>query len=426
MLYPISLAFGAIGWFNDGPIGLDVAPGPDGRMTITRVQPTTPAWDSGAKPGDILLEVDGLEINETNWRVIEGSGKDFRISSAADGQVIFYSVEEERVLSGALILSLTVIGIVFALTSGLMFLRSNRSSEVLTLSILFLVVAISFAVVPAGARAHPWVQYVQLLGMCASAVLFFVFFSWVTPVGRAIWSLGKSLSWAFAITSLAIYLVYALSVAELTSIYNGARLLLMLQIGAGFIGGIIYLVASYWKESSPPGKEQLRIMVLGISIAILPFIILGWIPRAIGQSAVLPPEVLALFVVLVPVSFGYAILRHQFMGIRRLVHRGTAYALISLLVFAIYGGLIGILRSVGGADVSSNLMVQIILLVVLFVAVPSISGTRRLAFAAVDRLLYKEYIDHPDLTRRVSIGAAGARDVNDLANSVLGTIAQEL
>lgn len=114
------------------------------------------------------------------------------------------------------------------------------------------------------------------------------------------------------------------------------------------------------------------------------------------------------------------------MGIRRFVHRGTAYALISIVVLVIYGALIGVSRTAGGSDVSSNLTFQIILLVVLFGATPNLGGTRRLAFAAVDRLLYREYLDHPELTRQLSVDAANARDIHDLTTMVLGTTVSEL
>ena len=119
-------------------------------------------------------------------------------------------------------------------------------------------------------------------------------------------------------------------------------------------------------------------------------------------------------------------MRHQLMGIRRLVHRGAAYALISIAVFAIYSALIGSMHAAGGPDISQNASVQVLLLVVLFAAVPFMSGTRRLAFAAVDRLLYRDYVDHPELTRRVSVEAAYAGHIDELARAVLGTIVDEL
>ncbi|MCI0441148.1 MAG: sensor histidine kinase, partial [Chloroflexi bacterium] len=101
-------------------------------------------------------------------------------------------------------------------------------------------------------------------------------------------------------------------------------------------------------------------------------------------------------------------------------------ALISLAVLLVYGALIATLGSVGGPAVSENAAVEFVLLAVLFVTVPSISWTRRLAFAAVDRALYREYVDYTELSRTLSVCAARATDMEDLASAVLGKIAREL
>ena len=214
-------------------------------------------------------------------------------------------------------------------------------------------------------------------------------------------------------------------------VFHAVNQLRFIQYGVGLSGGVAYLVSSYLHSDSPVKSEQLRIMAFGITAAVLPFIVLNVapnaiVPNAISRDPIVPPEVTILSVILVPLCFAYAIMRYQLMGIRRLVHRGAAYALISIAVIMIYGALIAILRAAGGSDVSENTGVQILLLAVLFAAIPFMTGTRRLAFAAVDRLLYRDYIDHADLTRRASIGAASAGHMDQITTAVLGTIAEEL
>ena len=173
-------------------------------------------------------------------------------------------------------------------------------------------------------------------------------------------------------------------------------------------------------------KERLRIIVFGFTAGVVPFAMLSVVPDIFGRNPLIEGEVAILAVVLLPLFTGYAIMRHQFMGIRRLVHRGAAYVLLSVAVFVLYSGMIATLGLAGGADLSANATIQVLLLMVLFSAVPFISGARRLAFATVDRLLYREFMDHPDLTRRLSVDAAYAQHVDDLASSVLGTIVDEL
>jgi two-component system, NtrC family, sensor kinase len=114
--------------------------------------------------------------------------------------------------------------------------------------------------------------------------------------------------------------------------------LLLAHEAAGLIGGVLLLLFTYLRSGSPAVREQSRIMLLGIVAAVLPFALLGVSPQVVGLAPLLRPEVLVISVVLIPLSFTYAIMRHQLMGIRRLVHRGAAYALISLVIFIIYGG----------------------------------------------------------------------------------------
>ena len=316
--------------------------------------------------------------------------------------------------------------IVFALASFFLFWRSNRSAEVLAASVLFFTAATAFAVAPAGARWIPWALHVLNVSIDWSASLFFVFFYLLWRGHKDGSQRLGGLAWAMAAWALAINILYSLDVTVLPEIHTVMVRASFAQIAVGLLGGIALLVSSYISTDSVPMRERLRIMGFGISLAVLPFVVLSVAPVAMGTSSLGRAEFTILAVIFLPLSFGYAILRHQLMGIRRLVHRGAAYILITSAILIIYASLIAILRSVGGSDVSENVTVQIVLLAVLFAAIPFMSGSRRLALTAVDRLLYRDYVGHAGLTRRASVSAASASDLDGINRSVLGTIAREL
>ena len=380
---------------------------------------------SGAQVGDVLLEIDGFEIDESIWIARRDAGVSFKIVTEADRRTIEYSGQKEMPANSVVAVWWTT-SIVFALASFFVFWRSNRSPEVLAASILFFAAATAFAVAPAGARWIPWALHVLSVSIDWSASLFLVFF-------YLLWSGHKggsrrlgSLAWAMAAWALAINISYSLAITVFPEIHTVMRRASFAQIAVGLLGGIALLISSYINTDSVPMRERLRIMVFGISMAVLPFVVLSVVPVAMGTSALVRAEFTILALIFLPLSFGYAILRHQLMGIRRLVHRGAAYVLITSVILIIYASLIAILRSVGGSDVSDNVSVQIVLLAVLFAAVPFMSGSRRLALLAVDRLLYRDYVDHSGLTRRASVSAASANDMDGINRSVLGTIAREL
>ena len=425
--FPGSVAFGILTWLDGPHIGVDAAPASDGGITVTAVHLGGEAWLSGAKVGDILLEIDGATVSEQRWKLKGDRGTQFRILRTSDGKSISGAVTTSSAPAVIGLFSFLTISFAFASTSLFVFARSRHSAETLTLSVLFLTGATAFALGSSATDLRDLSLYVQRSSLLWSAALFFTFFSLVRHGPGDRWSIPQLSRWVMLVSALTLSILFWLSVAHVPEIYDWVRRLLFAHIGIGLLGGLSYhLVGSYLLGRSPVATERLRITVFGIAAAVLPFAILSVTPGAFGQDLVAPPDVTILGVILVPLSFGYAIMRHQFMGIRRLVHRGVAYAMITLAVFAIYGALIAALRAAGGSDVSSNVTIQILLLVVLFVAIPSISGTRRLAFAAVDRLLYKEYTDHPELARRVSIDAAHARHVDDLKTLVLGTLVEEL
>ena len=194
----------------------------------------------------------------------------------------------------------------------------------------------------------------------------------------------------------------------------------------GLLGGVAFLVAAYVRNESLVAREQLRVMVVGVSAAVAPFLVLSVAPSIVTLPPFVRPEIAVLATVLVPLSFMYALMRRQFMAIRWHVHRGMAYALVGLAVLVIYGGLMAFLGTTGGEEVGDSPAIQGLLLVVLFAVIPFTSGTRRLAFAAVDRALYRGNVNHPDLTRRVSIDAAYSQHTDDLGTKVLGALTDEL
>ena len=83
--YPAWITLGIIAWSGDTYIGVDVAPGPDQRMIITSIRPGGLVSESGAHVGDVLLEVDGVEINEQTWATRGSAGTRFLILDTAEG-----------------------------------------------------------------------------------------------------------------------------------------------------------------------------------------------------------------------------------------------------------------------------------------------------------------------------------------------------
>jgi len=168
------------------------------------------------------------------------------------------------------------------------------------------------------------------------------------------------------IGALVITILYLLAFETEAGVYDIARQLLFIHVALGSLGGITFLVTALVSTSSPVNREQLRIMGVGISAGILPFILLTVVPQSLGISTYIRPEISVLGIAIIPLSLAFAIHRYHLMDIRRLVHRGAAYALISFTVLIIYGVVIAIIGLLAGTEVSESLGLQVTLMVLLF------------------------------------------------------------
>ena len=410
-------------------VGLEAGPGANGQMIISYVWPGSLAFSAGARIGDTLLEIDGVQVDEQVWSRRGDTGASVRIARATQtGPVVEYA--QIRSISGLYATILGIISFIFAATSFLIAWRTSDSNAATVASILLLVGAIAFAAGVASSQRAWWAQSIAVGSHQWAAALFFIFFA-VFPAAergrlpnpRPLWYGVAAGAAVFSV--LNVLISFPLLHLPIT-VFQVSKPLRLVFLAAGFIGGLAYLVDSYLGTPSSVVKEQLRIMSVGITQAILPFLLFAVGPAVIGSSWTTGPELAAPFLVLVPLSFAYAIMRHRLMGIRRLVHRGVAYALITAVIVVAYFAILAFLGIVAGPEVSGNVAVQLVVIVVLSASLLLMSAVRRLAFAVVDRVLYREYVDHADLARRVSLAAAPVEHLDELAVTALDTIAREL
>ncbi|MCH7736555.1 MAG: hypothetical protein IH872_04040 [Chloroflexi bacterium] len=399
-------------------------------MAITKILPGGPVYElSPAEVGDFLIEIDGLAVNEELIKSRGTTGTSFAIVKSDAGGAptgVFHGQDEPPISSTAVAVSLFFIGSVFALTSFFVFSRSARSPEILVLSLFLITMASALVISPASAHWFHWPSLVgPLIGVWA-ATLFVIFFLMFPLKRRSNRLISAVVLYGMPIGALVITTLYLLAFETEAGVYDIARQLLFIYVALGFLGGIALLVTALFSTSSPVNREQLRITAVGISAGILPFIILTVVPQSLGMSTYIRPEISVLGIAIIPLSLAFAIHRYHLMDIRRLVHRGAAYALISFTVLIIYGVVIAIIGLLAGTEVSESLGLQVTLMVLLFAVLPFVFGSRRFAFATVDRLLYREYLDHPELTRRLSVDASTAQNADDLSNNVLGTLLDEL
>jgi signal transduction histidine kinase len=142
-------------------------------------------------------------------------------------------------------------------------------------------------------------------------------------------------------------------------------------------------------------------------IAAVPGLFLYILPLMIGSSYRLPEWVVALFLVVAPLSYLYVTVRHGLFGIDRLLNRTLVYALLSFGILFLYLGPFLLIFRFLTSDPLAQIMIAAGLTLLVGLAFNwSRTQTQRLA----DRIFYGGWYDYPGVVETIS--AALARSVN--------------
>jgi membrane protein YdbS with pleckstrin-like domain len=82
------------------------------------------------------------------------------------------------------------------------------------------------------------------------------------------------------------------------------------------------LIFNWFDEDSYRAKQQLRIVSIGSVLAIAPLILINVIPKIASATEIASPKYTIVSMVLLPLSFAYAILRYQVMDLQLYIRRG--------------------------------------------------------------------------------------------------------
>ncbi len=109
-----------------------------------------------------------------------------------------------------------------------------------------------------------------------------------------------------------------------------------------FAAGVFFLFRSYRRARSPLAKQQLKWVTRGSAVAVVPFVALYAVPYFLGMGFI-PAEWMKLSVlslVLLPLTFGYAIVRYRLMDVDMIFRRGIAYTLATAAIIGFYFGVV--------------------------------------------------------------------------------------
>ncbi len=155
-----------------------------------------------------------------------------------------------------------------------------------------------------------------------------------------------------------------------------------------FIGSLVILFHNRISLGSPELRQQMKWIVTGTTVAIVPFFFLYVLPFLMNLEITPLMQASILSLAFLPLSFAYAIMKYRLMDVDIIFKSGAAYFIASAVVLGLYFLLIGLSGLIFQYIFpgSNNLAVALSALVVAFLFTP----IRRRVQEEIDRFFYKE------------------------------------
>ncbi|MCC6192749.1 MAG: GAF domain-containing sensor histidine kinase [Anaerolineales bacterium] len=185
------------------------------------------------------------------------------------------------------------------------------------------------------------------------------------------------------------------------------------------LAAVYLLIRAFRSTASTESRQQIGIVALGGVLSLVPFLTLSLLPDALLRQPLIPYEFSFLFLSLLPLAYGYAILHYRFVQLDRYVSRGAASALVLALLAGLYLVLSAVLMRLVPANLlqtpAANL-VMILALAVLF------HPLHRLLYIGVSRLFYGGWYDYRSAVQQISLATGRTGEPSILAR----TLSQEI
>jgi len=166
-----------------------------------------------------------------------------------------------------------------------------------------------------------------------------------------------------------------------------------------FIGILITIVFSYFSSASTRERQQRRLFVVGVILAVAPLLLLSFIPQVLQFPAqyVVNTELTTIPIVLFPLALGYTILRYQVLVFDMYIRRAVAW-MVGVVGLTFLGYLVVTIGSVILSQAISSYVVFVVVAMALLSPCMwwlAKLATERLFFSEI--LHYRTLIDSPDI-----------------------------
>jgi len=408
---------------EDGVIWVDRAAG----VQALHVVPGGQADKAGLKPGDVLLRINGAPVDEAAdvARVLVGLGPWKRTSYTVRRQGIEFKAQ---LITGETRPDLALyfqylVGAAWLAIGLFVLFRRTRAPKAVHFYLLCLAAFVLFTFHYSGKlNSFDKAMYFGNVAAGLFAPVLFLHFCLSFPEPRR-WLRGRLRPLLLYVPSVLLLAAYlgaasgrlrvALPLNELSWLLDRAWMALLT---AAWLAGSAFLILARRRAGDPALRQQLKWLRNGALAGFTPFAVFYGIPYVLGA---LPPAAMKLSVLgllLVPLTWAWAILRYRLMDVDVIFRQGYVYTLATLCVLGIFYSLV---FSIGRFEDLEPAPAAVLLLIAALVFQP----VRNWIEQALDRHVF--YRDRYDYRRTLAEFARDLGADTDL-ESILRLLADRL
>src|SRR5712691_8447270 len=365
--------------------------------------PKSPAANAGIRTGDRLVSIDGQEIHSTIdvtkrlWRLGVWSQARYRIERGGrqfETQLVVAPAEKHPSIENYL----RVVGLLYLFIGLFIFVRRWSATRAVHFYIFCLVSFVLYSFQYTGKLgAFDWEIYwggiVARLLQPALLLHFTMVFPERRPSGK--WQRTK-LAFVYGVPGMLLLVRVLVGLQELGFMPSlEARILLdrldLACLGVYFLLAAAVFVQSYRRASSTILRQQLKWVTGGALAGLLPFLFLYIVPYFLGVVPRPWMNFSVVSLVLIPLCFGYAIIRYRLMDVDIIFKRGLAYTAASGGVVAVYIAFVALVGALFHTAWPSGMMGGVIAIVV---AAFLFQPFRDWIQARLDKFFYRDRLDY--------------------------------
>ncbi|MCC6188896.1 MAG: hypothetical protein IT318_07665 [Anaerolineales bacterium] len=381
---------------------------------IETVDPRGPAAGR-LHPGERLLAIDGLAPNQALFYPgkLPGDSVIFLVQRNGESHSVVVELTQPAAMEIAGRLSPLFVALVFG-SVGAVILAFNVS----LLSVLFFLFCQMSAAVLASGAASP-------IGPLWAVQLFNGLLWWLGPViihlhlyfpaKARLWHAPVWVGLLYVAAALGGLLDLAANPIVLRTAVPALYSLRRLWLTGTLLVAVCLLIWTFRSTPSAQRRQQVGIVALGGVLSLVPFLTLSLLPDALLRQPFWPYEFSFLFLSLLPLAYGYAILHYRLVQLDRYVSRGAASALVLALLAGLYLILSAVLMRLIPANLLQAPAVNLVMILVLAVVFHPL---HRLLSMGVSRVFYGGWYDYRSAVQKISLATGRTADPSMLAHKL--------